>query len=382
MGKRTKVGICFSYNENWIGGTYYITNVIEALKIVPDSIMPEIYFISENQKDLDSVKKTEYPYAHYLIIGENQEKEILKKIANKITRNIFKLSTNAKIVGLDIIFPYLPNIFLSKIKNRLSWIPDLQEKHLPTFFSARELEGRNKECERIATYEKQVLFSSQDACNDFESFYPKADVAKYILNFAVTHPKYDHLKIESLKEKYGLTENYFFSPNQFWKHKNQIVILKALKFLKDKGQLHFQTAFSGKEHDYRNLEYFDSLQKYVNENDLGNDVKFLGFIDRAEQLQLMNHAEAIIQPSLFEGWSTVVEDAKAMNQSIIASDLRVHRDQLDNNAVFFDPADPEILAELLLKTIAGKKIKYQKNYKENIQRFGLDFIKIINEIIE
>jgi hypothetical protein len=51
----------------------------------------------------------------------------------------------------------------------------------------------------------------------------------------------------------------------------------------------------------------------------------------------MNHALAIIQPSLFEGWSTVVEDVKAMNQHIIVSDLNVHRDQLGVQAFYFNP---------------------------------------------
>jgi len=382
MGKRTKLGIYFSYNENWIGGTYYIINIIEALKTIPDNDLPKIYFISENHKDLEIIKEINYPYAKYLIIGGNQKKEFLSKTLNKITGNKFKLSTNSKIVSLDFIFPYLPNQFLSKIKKRLSWIPDLQEKHLPEFFSKEELVGRDKECKRIAHYEEYVLFSSKDAFNDFSKFYPEATAHKYILNFAVTHPEYQQLNIRDLKEKYKVNEKYFFSPNQFWKHKNQIVILKALKLLKEKGQLNFQTVFSGKEHDYRNPEYFASLKTYVSENNLTNEVKFLGFIDRRDQLQLMNNAEAIIQPSLFEGWSTVVEDAKAMNQCIIASNLNVHKEQLSDSAHFFDPADAEALSEIMLKIINGKKVKYQKNYNENIQKFGRDFINIINEIIK
>lgn len=56
MGKRTKLGIYFSYNENWIGSTYYIINIIEALKTIPDNDLPKIYFISENPKDLEIIK--------------------------------------------------------------------------------------------------------------------------------------------------------------------------------------------------------------------------------------------------------------------------------------------------------------------------------------
>ena len=132
----------------------------------------------------------------------------------------------------------------------------------------------------------------------------------------------------------------------------------------------------------RNPEYFASLRTYVSENNLTNEVKFLGFIDRRDQLQLMNNAVAIIQPSLFEGWSTVVEDAKAMNQCIIASNLNVHKEQLFDSAYFFDPSDAEALSEIMLKIMNGKKVKYQKNYNENIQKFGRDFINIINKIIK
>ena len=70
---------------------------------------------------------------------------------------------------------------------------------------------------------------------------------------------------------------------------------------------------------------FDYLKKFVTDNNISENVLFLGFIDRKEQLKIMQHSEAVIQPSLFEGWSTVIEDARALNKYIIASDLRVHR---------------------------------------------------------
>ncbi len=53
----------------------------------------------------------------------------------------------------------------------------------------------------------------------------------------------------------------------------------------------------------------------------------------------MQNSLAIIQPSSFEGWSTVVEDAKALNQNIIVSDIAVHREQLPGHSYFFMPTD-------------------------------------------
>ena len=74
--------------------------------------------------------------------------------------------------------------------------------------------------------------------------------------------------------------------------------------------------FTGAQHDWRNPNYFNELEAFVKENDIKKNIMFLGLIDRREQLQMMNNAEAVIQSSKFEGWSTVIEDAKAMNQLV------------------------------------------------------------------
>ncbi|MEO8352985.1 MAG: glycosyltransferase, partial [Chthoniobacteraceae bacterium] len=58
-------------------------------------------------------------------------------------------------------------------------------------------------------------------------------------------------------------------------------------------------------------------------------------------------AIAIIQPSLFEGWSTVVEDARALGRPCLLSDLGVHREQNPPGAHFFPPHSAEALADLM-----------------------------------
>ena len=66
-------------------------------------------------------------------------------------------------------------------------------------------------------------------------------------------------------------------------------------------------------------------------------------------MEIFRHASVVIQPSLFEGWSTVVEDAKAVGRPIIATDLPVHREQLEgyDPAWLFRPSAAEELAALL-----------------------------------
>ena len=58
-------------------------------------------------------------------------------------------------------------------------------------------------------------------------------------------------------------------------------------------------------------------------------------------------AVAVIQPSLFEGWSTVVEDARALGKTMALSDISVHREQGPPHSAYFDPHAPEELAALM-----------------------------------
>jgi glycosyltransferase involved in cell wall biosynthesis len=107
---------------------------------------------------------------------------------------------------------------------------------------------------------------------------------------------------------------------------------------------------------------------------LDDVVKFLGFLDREEQLQIMNHARAIVQPSFFEGWSTVIEDAMAMNKCVIASNLQVNQEQLGDRGYFFSPLDFQELAEIL-RNMSYRKIQIEYDYDKKKRDFANDILK-------
>jgi len=95
----------------------------------------------------------------------------------------------------------------------------------------------------------------------------------------------------------------------------------------------------------------------------------------------MQHAVAIIQPSLFEGWSTVVEDSKALNKFIIASDIPVHREQNNGNMEFFSPNNSVQLAEIIEKNYEKPTVPHPIDYKANVIKFGVDLLDICTKII-
>ncbi|MES2838446.1 MAG: glycosyltransferase family 1 protein [Bacteroidota bacterium] len=379
MSKKVKIGLIYSNNENWIGGTYYILNLIHALNKLNDSEKPELTIFCDTENEFNQIKQTNYPLLNWKKLQlKTLPLSLLKKLINKISylldkKQVFTTHYELENTSVEIIFPGI--IGLKNVKN-IFWIPDFQEQKLPQFFSKKEIENRNQSHYFMAKSSESIVFSSNNALEHFQELFPNSNCKKSVINFAVTHPDYKQIEIAELQKKYNINHAFFISPNQFWQHKNQLVILQAIKNIVEQGITNFLVVFTGKEIDTRNPAYFSSLQDFVTENKIENQVRFLGFIDRKDQLKLMSESIAVIQPSLFEGWSTVVEDAKAMNQFVIASDINVHKEQLNQNVHFFNPNNEVELSSIMLIGINKGFNKKTNNYENNIYNYATSFIKL------
>lgn len=378
--KRITIGIYYAYDENWIGGTYYYQNLIKSLNLLPNSDKPNIVILCKDSSSIESLIDIEYPYISFKNISaepylRKKFKALLKKVTGKVLKPI-KINYN-----IDVFFHPSEINVPNTIDNHLYWIPDFQEVYFPELFSQEYLEYRKKSQQKLLNNNTHILFSSKSAHKDFKKIYPNANSHCYVVNFSVFHPDYSQLDIKSLREKFNIGDTkYFFCPNQFWKHKNHMVVLEAIATMIKSGYNNFKIVFSGKEFDHRNPNYFNEIKQYVNDNNLNSFIEFLGFIDRKEQLCLMKNSLAIIQPSLFEGWSTVVEDAKAMNQNIIASALDVHKEQLNNLGFYFDPKNSDELSKILIEFL-GEKIKQPEfNYNQQLASFGQNFMDVVKKI--
>lgn len=301
---------------------------------------------------------------------------------NKIAR-IFS-GKNIFIKGLkdkrQVIFPGSFHPYFNGTQCQLYWIPDFQEKYYPSFFSEEDLQFRAGYQQELIARKVQLVFSSKNAADDFKKFYPAAENKTYVLPFAVTVADTSGVSYEAVAAKYGITSNHFFiTPNQFWVHKNHMVIVEAAALLKNKG-IKCQFVFSGLEHDLRSPHYSVRLREKVAELGLEETIIFPGFMDRKELVKLIEAATAVIQPSLFEGWSTVVEDGKAMNKYIIASNLPVHYEQMGDKGLYFDPNDAEALCSQIMDHLKSGKTSFDWQYENRRQEFGKNFMQIARSV--
>lgn len=379
MAQGKRVGIIYSYNEDWIGGAYYIQNLIRSLNYLPKIEQIQLHILASDKQAFEELKKvTGYPKMKFISDSIHYNK--IETFINRVSFRIMKKKLISKKIELEWLFPLFDvTNQLKHINDLVFWIPDLQEKFLPNFFSEEDVKMRHDRYLNMIQLNQKIVFSSQSALNDFNTFYPSSKNEKKVLQFAVVHPDLIKGDLKIIKEKYGITGDYFFSPNQFWQHKNHISIIEAVKILKEKG-VTVKVVFTGKEYDYRNPEYTANLKQKVIDYQLENEILFLGFIDRIDQLVLMKNAQAVIQPSLFEGWSTVVEDAKALNQTLIVSNIAVHQEQLGDKGYFFSPNNYDELVQKMVEVINNPicKLIYDVEYTENIKQFALKLKMLSN----
>ena len=380
MAQKKRIGIIYKFDENWVGGAYYIQNLIRSLSYLSKKDQIQLHVLTKDKSTFEALQNAT-GYSNLKFLEYPYQFNKLEKFVNKVGGKILERKIIVNKIKLDWVFP-LYNIpdNLINTKKIVFWIPDLQEKHLPEFFSKDEIIQRDNCCQKMIALNHSIVFSSYSALNDFNTFYPDSKNDKIVIQFAVVTPNLKSKDITEIKLKYGIQGAYFFSPNQFWQHKNQIAIIEAAKILRDKG-ITIKIILTGKEFDYRNPEYTSNLKRKVAEYKLENEVLFLGFIDRIDQLLLMKNAQAIIQPSFFEGWSTVVEDAKALNQTLIVSNIEVHKEQLEDKGYFFSPNDYNELANKMIWVIENPedRLKYDLDYSENIKKFAQNLKLLVNK---
>lgn len=345
--ERLKLGIIFNFSPNWLGGVFYIINVVKTLDFLEDEDKPEItlFYSPGLLKFLD---RFDYPYLNAVewsfpsMIRGSLKSWLLRK--NLFVDEILKKYT------LDAIYPLQDYPLSSSTTTKLiSWNADFQYLYYPEFFTRLQRTGRRLRTSFALKNTKDLVLSSHDARKDLEKFFkvPKS-LNIHIYHFVSIIEDLTRTEIGALREKYGLPEDYFLVSNQFHPHKNHKVLLLALAKLKEMG-LQVHLAITGKFPEAGDSPYMAELHLIIQENRLDDQISMMGVISRADQLQLMRHSQAVIQPSLFEGWSTVIEDARSLQVPVVASNLEVNQEQLGDAGIYFDPHKPEELAGILEK---------------------------------
>jgi hypothetical protein len=372
-----KVGFIINFEkDHWVGGYNHFVNLFKFIKQSKTKNIEPV-LITDNLKRI----KKENSFKGFKVISTN-----LVSNTNKYTRLVNKI--------LIIVFGknFLFDRFLKKnkitilshsgftgIQSKIKsypWLPDFQELHFPENFSLKKRILRKINILLSTKHSTRIIVSSKSVQKDLKKISNKSYKKSILLNHTNNVVPFNKLKsLEYLKKKYNIERNFYLLPNHYWVHKNHIVVLKALKFIK---KPKFQIVSTGMCFDHRKPRHFLNLEKYIKENKLNNSYKILGIVSFLDLCSLMYHSLGVINPSKSEGWGNSADQATLLGNQAILSDIAVHKEQKKNNFTYFKPNDYKKLAKILIKSTSNKRRKIETKLHQSLQN---EYIKKFESII-
>lgn len=332
--------------DSWLGGVYYTQNLIRCLAELPSDERGRLHITLEHnrgsEKHVEPVRSLidrAESYGRFARDSRAGFRWVIGRVGSRLPialrpRYDFVYPASAQAPGLS------PGA---------GWIPDFQHRHLPELFPEAEIYARERTNLYCALNLDRVVLSSEMAANDFRNFYPLSAHKARVLRFtSVIEEDWIRRTPEEVIQAKALPERFFLVSNQFWIHKNHRLVVEAARVCRERGAP-VQIAFTGSFHDSRSKDFVGDLRRRIDELGLAGSLHILGQIPRSDQMQLFRSCLAVIQPSKFEGWSTVVEDARALGKTAFMSDFPVHLEQDPPFGRYFAQDDPHQLAELLIQ---------------------------------
>jgi glycosyltransferase involved in cell wall biosynthesis len=370
------IGLELIDDPAWMGGTLYLRNLAICLARLPENERPIVRLFGAP----DVVVRFLGDWGH-LPIFEDSGNTLLARVSRRLG---FPLRANKPV---DVFYPGFGAQVPGAVTVR--WIPDFQHRYLPHLFSQEEIAARDRSIGEIAERPGVVVLSSETAAEDFRRFYPRHRATPRVWHFCSLLDSAEPASHATI-EKYKLPKKYLYLPNQFWAHKNHITVFKALVRLSNEHGLIVPLVCTGAQVDPRNEAHFGSLMQFIEEQGLMGQVHLLGLLDRKDQVDVLRHAVAVVQPSLFEGWSTVVEDVRSTGRPIFLSKIPVHLEQNPAQCTYFEAeSDQQLAFEIASRwddLPAGpdqvREIKAQRDLDERILSAGRMFVNLVQEALK
>ena len=272
--------------------------------------------------------------------------------------------------GLDVVFSPGFTVPLASPARKLTVIHDLQHKRLPRNFGAVERQAWNFAVWSAIRASDRLVTPSEHV---------KADLAHV---YAVPQDRVNVIPHGVEESFFGLKENtaygeellaeakipdrrYLLAVSTLHPHKNWERLLEAYGKLAGEGlEEHLVIAGSpGKS--------WDTIVDRVKTGGLRERVHLVGWTPRPVLAALFKYAEALVFPSMFEGFGIPVIEAMAAGLPVACSDIPVLRETAEDGAIFFDPLSVDQIVEAVTRVLSDAALRNQLVDRGYIRAAGL-----------
>lgn len=386
----TRIAFTLIGGKNWTGGYNYLLNLVRVLaEHQPGQLVPVLFFGTDTDES-EAAPFAQVPGAEIVRTPlMNQSRKSRSLAISLVMGSDYQVRAMFRQQRIDVVFESALFFGARLGIPAIAWIPDFQHRVLPHLFTRAGYWKRDLGFRAQVAGGRTIMLSSEDSRLACERYYPSARGRAYTVRFAVPATVIAaRQQARAVADQYGLPQDYVFLPNQFWKHKNHLLVVQALKLLRERGR-NVVVAASGKQLDTRNPAYFGEFKAALASAGLSDSFRLLGMLPYEHIAPLAIASVALLNPSHFEGWSTTVEEARALGVPMLLSDLPVHREQAGVSALYFDRYSADSLADALqsLQRCSPEDSEQRSraalaDTAHRVKRFADDFVVVVKQAID
>jgi|LakMenEpi03Aug12_release.lakeMendotaPanAssembly.Ray.scaffolds.fasta_scaffold155394_2 glycosyltransferase involved in cell wall biosynthesis len=350
-----RIGIPTQGFRDWAGGVDFLFSVVDSLRAAPADV--ELHLLDVAPRAPRGWKRLRRAIVEALG-GRTPERitpaldctEIAARCdaEHRLTDDNGALVAAGRHLHLDAVLPSHGVLPDSLPCPWIGYLYDFQHRHLPHLFTDRERRKRDEAFARMVDSAPAVVVNSQDTASEARRLYPHAAARIHALPFNAS-PRPDWLSAPDGRPDSAPAGPYFLISNQFWVHKDHSTAFRAFARVAN-GRPDVRLVCTGQTSDFRRPDYFGTLVELLDTLGIRDRVTIAGLVPKAEQIALLRHAVAVIQPTLCEGGpgGGAVYDAVSLGMRAIVSDIPINRELADEPTLtFFRAGDPTSLAEAM-----------------------------------
>ena len=272
---------------------------------------------------------------------------------NRFWWNLWALPNSLNKNPVDVFHTqYIAPFWLPKNVKLFLTIHDISFNFFPQFIKKSDLFFLKTLLPRSLKMATKIIAVSEFTKKEIEKYYhiPAEKIAAIHngVDFELFNQTISTEKLEEVKKKYNLPENFILYVGTLQPRKNIPVVIEALK------DLDIKLVLAGN----RKAHNFDKrIDETVEKNNLEDRAIFPGWIEEEDKPVLYKLARCFVFPSLYEGFGIPIIEAMAAGTPVISSDIPCLTEVGGEGALFTDPKKPEEFAKKIQEILSDENLR-------------------------
>jgi glycosyltransferase involved in cell wall biosynthesis len=231
-------------------------------------------------------------------------------------------------------------------------IHDLSFIHYPETFTSQLRNYLNKVVPRSVSRATHILADSKATKHDIAAIWGVAPDKITVLYSGVSphfQPTNDQKSVEELRARYNLgTKPYLLCVGTVQPRKNYQMLIRA--FYEVAQQFPHNLIIAGGKG-----WLYDQILAEIEEQDLNDRVRFIGFVDEHHLPALYSEASLFLFPSVYEGFGLPLLEAMACGVSVVSSNASSLPEVVGDAGMILPPNDTARWTETMIKLLGDSK---------------------------